>query len=170
MSGPVYWNRRGIAPLLYLSIENDCVRRFELRSDGTIDPGKIVRFGDVIYGHPGAMLSLSSNDQDLGVLWMTYALDNNKADMEQGAKRHTMRGRLDAYDATTLQKIWSSDKSVRDNIGNFAKFNPPTVANGKVYVAAFPDFPPDQPTWGSGRLNAYGAPERPQPVATIDVK
>jgi hypothetical protein len=26
----------------------------------------------------------------------------------------------------------------RDGLGYFAKFNPPTIANGKVYIAAFP--------------------------------
>ena len=35
--------------------------------------------------------------------------------------------------------------SARDTVGNFAKFVPPTVANGKVYLATF-----------SNRLNVYG--------------
>jgi hypothetical protein len=44
------------------------------------------------------------------------------------------------------QELWNSEQvSARDSIGNFAKFVPPTVANGKVYMATF-----------SNKLNVYG--------------
>ncbi len=38
----------------------------------------------------------------------------------------------------------------RDAVGNFAKFVPPTIANGKVYLATF-----------SNKLNVYGLLPRP---------
>jgi hypothetical protein len=35
-------------------------------------------------------------------------------------------------------EIWNSEKNPgRDSYGNFAKFNPPTVVNGRVYVPTF---------------------------------
>jgi hypothetical protein len=94
----------------------------------------------VIAGHPGAILALSANGDRAGsgVLWMTYAADNPPGD---GATFDTRRGRLAAYDAENLQRqLWNSDMTPggRDALGYFAKFNPPTIANGKVYVAASP--------------------------------
>src|SRR5271157_3220458 len=48
---------------------------------------------------------------------------------------------LAAYDASNLgRELRNSDlEKDRDALGYFAKFNPPTIANGKVYVAAFPN-------------------------------
>jgi hypothetical protein len=43
-------------------------------------------------------------------------------------------GRLAAFDALTLRQIWVDD----DNV-NFAKFNAPTIAAGKVIRATFSD-------------------------------
>jgi outer membrane protein assembly factor BamB len=46
-------------------------------------------------------------------------------------------GRIHALNAENLQELWSADIGVNDPSERFAKNNPPTVANGKVYVAAF---------------------------------
>ncbi len=53
-----------------------------------------------------------------------------------------MEGIVRAYDASDLSReLWNSkQKPARDDIGNFAKFCPPTVANGKVYMASFSDY------------------------------
>jgi hypothetical protein len=57
-----------------------------------------------------------------------------------------------AYNAQNVNnELWNSEQlSARDSVGNFAKFVPPTVANGKVYLATF-----------SNRLNVYGLLPRP---------
>ena len=57
-----------------------------------------------------------------------------------GPIQATVPGRLYAFDATNvsneLNELWDSDKNAaRDDFGNFAKFVPPTVVKGKVYVA-----------------------------------
>ena len=65
-------------------------------------------------------------------------------------------GILRAYNAQNVtNELWNSEQlSARDTVGNFAKFVPPTVANGKVYLATF-----------SNRLNVYGL--LPRPSVTI---
>ena len=51
----------------------------------------------------------------------------------------TVPGIVRAFDATNLNvELWNSkQKAARDDVGNFAQFCPPTVANGKLYVATF---------------------------------
>jgi hypothetical protein len=46
-------------------------------------------------------------------------------------------GYLEAFDATDLSSpIWTSAiNAARDSLGNCAKYTPPTIANGKVYMA-----------------------------------
>ena len=46
-------------------------------------------------------------------------------------------GYLEAFDATDLSSpIWTSAVNAeRDSLGNWAKYTPPTIANGKVYMA-----------------------------------
>ena len=54
---------------------------------------------------------------------------------------------LHAFDASNLQsELWNSGMNpTRDDLGEAAKFCPPTIANGKVYMATF-----------SGYLAVYG--------------
>jgi hypothetical protein len=52
----------------------------------------------------------------------------------------TVRGTLRAYDAGDLNfELWNNDKNLagEDRLGDFAKFCPPVMANGKVYMATF---------------------------------
>jgi hypothetical protein len=85
---------------------------------------------------PGGFMSISANgsEEGSGILWvaMPYAANAN----------HTVvRGVLRALDASDLSKpeLWNSEGTGddTDQLGLFAKFSPPTVANGKVYVATF---------------------------------
>jgi hypothetical protein len=89
---------------------------------------------------PGGIMALSANGSTSGsaVLWATYPNDN--------ANLFTVSGTLHAYNAATLAEIWNSDQvRNRDSVGSFAKFNPPVIANGKVYLPTF-----------SGTVNVYG--------------
>lgn len=54
-------------------------------------------------------------------------------------------GVLRAYNASTLAQIWQSGTYLGDSAGNVAKFCPPVVVNGKVYMATF-----------SGAVYVYG--------------
>jgi hypothetical protein len=82
-------------------------------------------------GFPGGILALSANGSipGTGILWVTRANTDGLA----GA------GVLHAFDASDISKeLWNSEQnSARDRLGAFAKFNTPTVANGKVYVGTF---------------------------------
>ena len=90
---------------------------------------------------PGGILSLSANGDHDGVLWAALPLDED-------AFIATVRGVLRAFDATTLEEIWSTAAADPNDRFNFAKFCPPSVVNGKVYLATFSD-----------RLNVYGLRE-----------
>jgi hypothetical protein len=72
-------------------------------------------------------------------LWANFA-SSNTGDFVTDAAFSTKRGQLAAFDAENLSRVlWTSDmQPSRDRLGYFAKFNPPTIANGKVYIAAFP--------------------------------
>jgi Ricin-type beta-trefoil lectin domain len=83
-------------------------------------------------GHPGGILTLSSNGTaGSGVLWASIP--------QSDAWHQTEPGTLYAVDPTNITKVlWSSEQNAaRDAVGNFAKFTPPVVANGRVFLATF---------------------------------
>ena len=67
-------------------------------------------------------------------------------------------GRLVALDATSLKEDWRDD-----DVPFFAKFNPPTVADGKVFLATFANPDTTHPV-GLGWLIVYGMSYRPTTV------
>jgi hypothetical protein len=88
-------------------------------------------------GMPGGRLVVSSNGTTpgTGVVWGTYPVQGN-------ANSAVVHGALVAYDATTvlggkLKQLFHSDANAADNMGNFAKYSTPVVANGRVYVGTF---------------------------------
>ena len=80
-----------------------------------------------------APLSISSNQNQTGsgIVWTV------KPAADPG--HQTVSGTLYAFDANNLSReLWdSSQNASRDALGNYAKFCPPTIANGKVYMATF---------------------------------
>ena len=83
-------------------------------------------------GHPGAMLTLSANGgvAGTGILWASFPTQNGT----NGAWHTTSAGDLFAVDASNVTHVlWS------DTLGtwNVAKFAPPLVANGHVYLGTF---------------------------------
>ncbi|RNI39028.1 T9SS C-terminal target domain-containing protein [Hanamia caeni] len=91
---------------------------------------------------PGGILSLSSNGSKpgTGILWVNRTLTGNPNQM-------VVPGALQAYDAMDItHELWNSNwNNKRDSVGKHPKFVPPTIANGKVYMATF-----------SNKLNVYG--------------
>jgi hypothetical protein len=88
-------------------------------------------------GMPGGRLVVSSNGTTpgTGVVWGVYPVEGN-------ANSKVVRGALVAYDATRIangqmRQLFHSDANPANNMGNFAKYATPVVANGKVYVATF---------------------------------
>lgn len=123
-------------------------------------------------GMPGGMLSLSSQGQANGILWALAPLDGD-ANQWRGA-----RGVLRAIDAQDVRRtLWSSEQvSARDRMGLFAKYVPPTIADGKVFVATYGDAEPLRQYGGDARprqfparyqVVVYGLLQAP-PLSTID--
>jgi hypothetical protein len=89
-------------------------------------------------GMPGGRLVVSSNGTvpDTGVVWGVYPTQGN-------ANSAVVHGALVAYDATTvlngseMELLFHSDMDQANDMGNFAKYSTPVVANGKVYVGTF---------------------------------
>ena len=88
-------------------------------------------------GMPGGRLVGSSNGNTVGtgVLWGVYPTQGN-------ANSNVVHGALVAYDALVvnngkMKQLFHSDANPANDMGNFAKYATPVVANGRVYVATF---------------------------------
>jgi hypothetical protein len=133
--GPVYWQRSPAngGPLLYDWGTNDWVKAYAFGGTTFASTPSSQGSGTQIY--PGGILAISANGATpgSGVLWATVAASGNVYNDP------TDPGVLHAYDAGDVStELWNSTmNSARDNFGSFAKFVPPLVANGKVYVATF---------------------------------
>ncbi len=81
------------------------------------------------YPWQGIAVSAWGDTDGTGILWLT-AGDHSQS---------TVPGTLYAFNAQDLtQLLWSSEMNpIHDRLGQFAKFNAPTVANGLVFVPTF---------------------------------
>jgi hypothetical protein len=139
----VYWNSPNRGPLVYFWAENDYLKAFHYNGakfDLTPASQSAVKGPD---GMPGAMLSISANGSasGTGIVWASMPISLN-------ANNAVVPGILRALDASDLSReLWNSQQNAtRDSVGNFPKFAPPTIANGKVYLGSF-----------SNRLTVYGS-------------
>jgi hypothetical protein len=141
---PVYYKDENGNENVYAWSEGALLKQFPFNRSNLLFDTINVRIGNTALpnGMPGAMLSVSSNDskQGTGILWASHPINGD-------ANWLNVPGVLQAFDATDVtHELWNSNwNSKRDSIGAFAKFVPPTIANGKVYMATF-----------SNKLNVYG--------------
>jgi hypothetical protein len=96
---------------------------------------------------PGGFTAISANGSSSGIVWASTPWNGN-------AVSTPVPGVLYALDANTLQLLWSDKlQGARDEVGIFAKYVPPVVANGKVYI---PNWGAPSNKDGSGNLVVYG--------------
>jgi outer membrane protein assembly factor BamB len=152
--GPVYFDSDLNGPTTYVWGENDVLRGFLFNTTtgllsttpfatSTMTAPATNNDGAM----PGGFLSISAYGTSNGILWASTPYNGDAANQN-------VQGVLYAFDADTLSLLWTDKTNdARDEIGMFAKYVPPVVANGKVYV---PNFGPVGNTDGSGNLVVYG--------------
>jgi len=120
---------------VYVWSENDALRAipFDRGSNMLDQSGQIVLSSFGPTGQNGAVLSVSSNGNVDGtaILWASHAYGGD-------AEHNVVPGILRAFDANDVTKeLWNNQQTAPDAAGNFAKFAPPTIANGHVYLPTF---------------------------------
>ena len=141
MGGPVLWSRPG-GSRLYVWRQNDHLRSYAIgdRIEGcnTENPApttthncpSLAQSEEFIDHQPGGILAISANGTNAksAIVWASTTRASNGP------------GKLMAFNALPdaqgqLEKIWDSDQCVEDRLDLGSDFVPPTVANGKVFVA-----------------------------------
>ena len=126
---PIAWDVPGGARV-YLWAAGDALRAFRVTN------GKLAATGTgpttPSTAQPGGVLSLSANGatSGTGIVWATLPLLGDQS-------LPTRPGMLMAIDAETLVSVWNSLAAPGDDFGTLAKFAPPTVSGGKVFVPTF---------------------------------
>jgi PQQ enzyme repeat len=118
---------------VYVWSEDDQLRAFPFNRGSNTFGSPVLSNATGPSRESGAELSVSSNGtiDSTAVLWASYALTPNSADVPGP-------GILKAFNANDVTKeLWNSEQNSSDNSGNFAKFSPPTIVNGHVYLATF---------------------------------
>ena len=135
MGAPIYWNGPTLGPAVYMWGDGEPLRAWSFNGQ-TLQQSPVSQSANLNpAGYSNmAPLSISSNGSTTGtgIVWAAASLSGN-------ANSNTVPGQLWAFSADNLtNELWDSQQdSARDSVGNYAKFVPPTVANGKVYLATF---------------------------------
>jgi hypothetical protein len=138
-STPVYW-KSDAGEFVYTMAEEDFLQQWRL-VNGRFELYKSsqVRAPDVPmapndYTMPGGTMALSADGAKAasGIVWVTMPVSKD-------ANNAVVPGAMYAFSAADVSKtLWSSqDDAARDAVGNYAKFNPVTVYDGRVYVPTF---------------------------------
>ena len=151
---PVYFNSTQSGPLIYVWGENDFLRAYSFNTGSQLINTTPIALSKMTAPEtnnnsamPGGFLSISANGETNGIVWASTPFKGD-------ASQSTTEGVLHAFDALTLNELWNDKQNEqRDEIGNFAKFVPPTIANGKMFVPTFGSLTSAD---GSGSLAAYG--------------
>jgi hypothetical protein len=141
LGGPV-WLDDGTRQRMFLWPEETNLTALTLGDDAK---GSYLKASDVskvpsTSGTPGGFLSLSANGNQGAIVWATHpwSPDGNGP---ASAIENIVPGVLRAFDANDLShELWNNRADAAApsaSVGGFAKFCPPTIANGRVYLAAW---------------------------------
>ena len=146
---PVMWRNADHKLRMYVWGEEDYLRAFQFDGRIFVGAGKST-FPAPAKSMPGGLLTLSANGNTAGsaVLWATVPVKDD-------ANIATVEGVVRAFDAENVEKeLWNSSQNAgRDRLGMLAKFCPPVVANGKLYVATFREAQSPISWWCTGLLS-----------------
>lgn len=146
LGGPVIWSRtpdKGGA-MAYVWRENDHLRAYRIDAQfqgcSSENPAPTAthhcpsraQSEDFIDHHPGGILAVSAkgDDSTTAIVWAATTRTVNGP-----GKLMAFKAEPDPASPDTLSKIWDSDICVEDRLDLGADFVPPTIANGKVYMA-----------------------------------
>ena len=149
-SSPIYWNGPD-GPLVYFWGNSDKLKAYKMVGGRFRTTPDSVGLVTSVFGGGGLSLSANGSTPGTGIIWSAVSLGNANPIMQMGE--------LHAFDASNVRiDLWGTDiNDAFDGLGILAKFNPPTVANGKVYAAS-----------ASGQLHVYGLlPDSPPPLVRL---
>jgi fibronectin type 3 domain-containing protein len=127
--------------LIYYCAVTDYIRVFQLTNGLLSTPP--VSMSAATFGYPGASLGVSANGTSNAVLWAVERIGT-----DGNGVGPTLNGVLHAYNAGNLTtELYNSNQAAgsRDALSPAAKFNPPLVANGRIYIGS-----------EDGHLTVYG--------------
>ncbi len=133
--GPVFWRHAGPDyGLVYQMAGRDYLKafRYDERSGRLSEKPFAISTVRAVEGMAGGFSSLSADGDRDAILWVSYPLGDGQW--------QNVPGRLAAFDARTLRELWHDDGGYL-----FAKFTPPTIADGRVIRATL-----------SGKVVVYG--------------
>ncbi len=159
--GPVSAATGGSNPHIYVWPQRNRLQAYKFNESN--EKFTIAAYGDGPDAptNPGGILAISANGQSDGVLWAVTVRPGATS-----ANQHVVPGVLRAYgieldqqtSAVTLRQRWNSDSNPADMLGNFPKFPPPVIANGKVYMATM------------GSVKTLGKPPNPAQLVVYGLK
>jgi hypothetical protein len=130
---PVYWDGP-TGGRIFVFPEEGTLQAFSFDAAAAANPVNPTAIGvnaTVKPTHPGGIVTVSSNGTapGSGIVWASLALHGTNA------WHSLVAGVLYAFNAEDVSKVlWRSDQNAADALGLFAKFCPPTVVNGRLYI------------------------------------
>jgi hypothetical protein len=146
--GPAYFEN-GAQRLIYVMGENSTLRAFEYSGNTINTPAIAEAAPDTATsgktpppgGMPGGFLTVTSSDASgaNGMVWSVSPLKSMWRD--PAANAVPIPSILRAFNAVpaggSITELWNSEMEVSDAIGSASKWQPPLVADGKVYVVTY---------------------------------
>ena len=124
--GTAFWARKNDG-VLYAWDRNDFLNAYDFVNQRFVTtPSAVSKEKPGMNGGP--TVSANGSDAETGIVWAATTQSTKSGGLAPGTLR--------AFLASNIgQELYNSDKNAaRDALGDFTKFAPPVVANGKVYV------------------------------------